>query len=56
MAGFTRSVALRTPNGERREYLKPIMFTAGIGAGGGVEAGRSLSRSPLWLPRRVPRH
>lgn len=29
--GFTRSVGLRLPNGERREWLKPIMFTGGIG-------------------------
>lgn len=32
VAGFTRSVGLRLPNGQRREYVKPIMFTAGIGA------------------------
>jgi phosphoribosylformylglycinamidine synthase len=32
IAGFTRSVGLRLPNGERREYIKPIMFTAGVGA------------------------
>jgi phosphoribosylformylglycinamidine synthase len=30
--GFTRSVCLVLPSGERREYIKPIMFTAGIGA------------------------
>ncbi|HTF99934.1 MAG TPA: phosphoribosylformylglycinamidine synthase [Nitrospirota bacterium] len=29
--GFTRSFGLRLPNGERREWLKPIMFSAGIG-------------------------
>ncbi|KAF0180820.1 MAG: phosphoribosylformylglycinamidine synthase [Nitrospirae bacterium] len=29
--GFTRSFGLRMPNGERREWLKPIMFTSGIG-------------------------
>jgi phosphoribosylformylglycinamidine synthase len=32
VAGFTRSVAMNLPCGERREYIKPIMFTAGIGA------------------------
>ena len=32
VAGFTRSVGLRMPGGERREYIKPIMFTAGVGA------------------------
>ncbi len=29
--GFTRSFGMRTPNGERREWLKPIMFTGGVG-------------------------
>jgi phosphoribosylformylglycinamidine synthase len=29
--GFTRSFGLRLANGERREYVKPIMFSAGIG-------------------------
>ena len=29
--GFTRSFGMRLPNGERREWIKPIMFTAGIG-------------------------
>jgi len=29
--GFTRSFGLITPSGERREWIKPIMFTGGIG-------------------------
>ncbi len=29
--GFTRSFGLKLPNGERREWIKPIMFTGGIG-------------------------
>ena len=29
--GFTRSFGLRLPNHERREWLKPVMFTGGIG-------------------------
>ncbi len=29
--GFTRSFGLRLPSGERREWLKPIMFSAGLG-------------------------
>ncbi len=29
--GFTRSLGLRLPGGERREWIKPIMFTGGIG-------------------------
>jgi len=29
--GYTRSFGMRLPEGERYEWLKPIMFTAGIG-------------------------
>jgi len=29
--GFTRSFGMRLPDGERREWVKPIMFTGGIG-------------------------
>jgi phosphoribosylformylglycinamidine synthase len=29
--GFTRSFGMRLPGGERREWLKPIMFTGGVG-------------------------
>jgi phosphoribosylformylglycinamidine synthase len=29
--GYTRSFGMRLPGGERREWLKPIMFSAGIG-------------------------
>jgi len=29
--GYTRSFGMRVPGGERYEWLKPIMFTAGIG-------------------------
>ncbi len=29
--GVTRSFGLRLPDGERREWIKPIMFTGGIG-------------------------
>jgi phosphoribosylformylglycinamidine synthase len=31
VAGFTRSFGQRLPNGNRVEWIKPIMFTAGIG-------------------------
>ena len=31
IAGFTRSFGQRLNNGERYEYVKPIMFTAGVG-------------------------
>jgi phosphoribosylformylglycinamidine synthase len=29
--GFTRSFGLRLPDGERSEWIKPIMFTGGVG-------------------------
>lgn len=29
--GFTRSFGMRLPNGERYEWVKPIMFSAGVG-------------------------
>lgn len=32
VSGFTRSFGQRLPNGERFEFIKPIMFTAGIGS------------------------
>ena len=32
VAGFTRSFGQRLPTGERYEWLKPIMFTAGVGS------------------------
>ncbi|CAM2110731.1 unnamed protein product [Caretta caretta] len=32
LAGFARSFGQRLPNGQRREWIKPIMFSGGIGA------------------------
>ena len=31
ITSFTRSFAQRIPNGERREYLKPMLFSGGVG-------------------------
>jgi hypothetical protein len=31
VVGFTRSFGLQLPSGERREWIKPIMFSGGIG-------------------------
>ncbi|GAB9468174.1 Phosphoribosylformylglycinamidine synthase [Globisporangium polare] len=31
VTGFTRSFGMVLPGGERREYIKPIMFSAGLG-------------------------
>ncbi|MBI5075526.1 MAG: phosphoribosylformylglycinamidine synthase [Nitrospirae bacterium] len=41
--GFTRSLGLRLPDHERREWLKPIMFTAGVGQ---MDASHSEKNEP----------
>jgi phosphoribosylformylglycinamidine synthase len=41
--GFTRSFGLRLPDGERREWLKPIMFSGGIGQ---IDARHTEKGSP----------
>ncbi|MBI4843358.1 MAG: phosphoribosylformylglycinamidine synthase [Nitrospirae bacterium] len=41
--GFTRSFGMRLPDGERYEWLKPIMFTAGVGQ---MDAGHVKKGSP----------
>jgi len=41
--GFTRSFGLRLPDGERREWIKPIMFTGGIGQ---IDAEHTAKREP----------
>ena len=53
--GFTRSFDQRLPTGERWGWIKPIMFTGGIGQGrsGEGNANRSdrRSRIPYWCRR-----
>ncbi|MGC2064024.1 MAG: phosphoribosylformylglycinamidine synthase [Thermodesulfovibrionales bacterium] len=41
--GFTRSFGLRLPGGERREWIKPIMFTAGVGQ---IDARHTEKKAP----------
>jgi phosphoribosylformylglycinamidine synthase len=41
--GYTRSFGMRLANGERREWLKPIMFTGGIGQ---IDARHTEKESP----------
>jgi len=31
ITGFARSFGMKMPDGERREWIKPIMFSGGIG-------------------------
>ncbi len=47
--GFTRSFGLRLPSGERREWIKPIMFSGGIGQ---MDANHRRKDSPekeMWV-------
>ena len=41
--GYTRSFGLRLPSGERREWIKPIMFSGGIGQ---MDAGHADKGKP----------
>lgn len=50
LAGFSRSFGMRVANGERKEYVKPIMFSGGIGS---IDADMCKKASPekgniLW--------
>ncbi len=47
--GYTRSFGLRLPNGERREWIKPVMFTGGVGQ---IDARHREKGSPekdMWV-------
>ncbi len=49
IAGFTRSAGMRLPNGERREWVKPIMFSGGIGQ---IDARHTCKEAPepgMWV-------
>jgi phosphoribosylformylglycinamidine synthase len=49
--GFTRSFGLRTSFGERREWLKPIMFTAGIGQMDDRHTNKGSPRKGMLITR-----
>jgi phosphoribosylformylglycinamidine synthase len=40
--GFTRSFGLKMPDGERREWIKPIMFTGGVGQMDSTHADKGM--------------
>ncbi|MEJ2548749.1 MAG: AIR synthase-related protein, partial [Gemmatimonadota bacterium] len=47
--GYTRSFGMRMPGGERREWIKPIMFSGGIGQ---IDARHVEKRPPepgMWV-------
>ncbi|CAM9659939.1 unnamed protein product, partial [Ectocarpus fasciculatus] len=47
--GFTRSFGQRLPGGERCEYVKPIMFSAGIGQMDAVHADKGDPGVGMWV-------
>ncbi len=49
ITGFTRSAGLRLPDGERREWIKPIMFSGGVGQ---IDARHTDKQGPepgMWV-------
>uniref|UniRef100_A0A7S4EUI8 phosphoribosylformylglycinamidine synthase n=1 Tax=Chrysotila carterae TaxID=13221 RepID=A0A7S4EUI8_CHRCT len=49
LCGFARSFGMRLPNGERREWLKPIMFSAGIGQLPAGLADKGKPEPGMWV-------
>ena len=47
--GFTRSFGLRLPDGERREWLKPIMFSGGIGQLDARHVAKGAPARDMWV-------
>lgn len=47
--GFSRSYGLRLPGGERREYVKPIMFSGGMGTMDHAHATKGEAEVGLWV-------
>jgi phosphoribosylformylglycinamidine synthase len=47
--GFTRSFGLRLRNGERREWIKPIMFSGGIGQIDARHTEKEPPEKEMWV-------
>ncbi|MCL7968389.1 MAG: phosphoribosylformylglycinamidine synthase [marine benthic group bacterium] len=47
--GYTRSFGLRLPDGERREWLKPIMFSGGIGQIDARHVDKHAPEPGMWV-------
>jgi len=47
--GFTRSFGLRLPSGERREWIKPIMFSGGIGKMDHLHVTKGAPEVGMWV-------
>ena len=53
LTGFARSCGLKMPDGERREYIKPIMFSGGMGMldGGHVTKDTPDESKCVFMPK-----
>jgi phosphoribosylformylglycinamidine synthase len=47
--GYTRSFGLRLPGGERREWLKPIMFSGGVGQIDARHVDKASPEKDMWV-------
>lgn len=47
--GYTRAFGLRLPNGQRREWIKPIMFTGGIGQIDARHTTKGRPEKKMWV-------
>jgi phosphoribosylformylglycinamidine synthase len=47
--GYTRSFGMRLPNGERREWIKPIMFSGGIGQIDARHVEKAAPEQDMWV-------
>jgi len=47
--GYTRSFGLRLPGGERREWIKPIMFSGGIGQMDAAHTGKGAPEPAMLV-------
>ncbi len=47
--GYTRAFGLRLPGGERREWLKPIMFSGGIGQIDARHVEKGSPQKEMWV-------
>ena len=47
--GYTRSFGLRLPDGERREWIKPIMFTGGVGQIDARHVEKGRPEKGMWV-------
>jgi len=47
--GYTRSFGMRLPSGERREWIKPIMFSGGIGQMDARHTNKDAPDEGMWV-------